>query len=73
MDMLTIGRNLRRLRVEAGLTRPQLAAMSGVSIPSVAAIEAGLWRGMECRTLIGFCAALHCRASDLLGDDGLHL
>lgn len=63
--------NLRRLREDRGLTQATLAARVAadghqLALHSLRAIEKGR-RRMDIEDLVGFCTALNCAPSDLLG------
>jgi transcriptional regulator with XRE-family HTH domain len=56
---------LRRKRIEAGLSQPNLAAKAGVSRSTVYRAEAGLCP-TEAETLRRLAAALACEIADLM-------
>ena len=64
----TISDALRRLRLERGLTQPQLAARAGVSRSLIARLEAGASRRAQIGSLQALARALDVPIGRLLGE-----
>lgn len=58
--------NLKRLRVESGLTQQAFAERAGMDYKYYQRIEAGKWPGLQLRTLDKIARALRMDASELL-------
>lgn len=58
--------NLKRLRVESGLTQQAFAEQAGLDYKYYQRVEAGKWPGLQLRTLDKLAKALKLDASDLL-------
>jgi transcriptional regulator with XRE-family HTH domain len=68
------GENLRRIRIERGLSQKQLAVKSRVHRNTIYALEAGLTgtkRGHRAKTIEKIIEALDCTRSDLYGDGSI--
>ena len=63
--MQTVGTNLRRLRVRAGLTQDALAGMLHVTRQTVSSWETGRTEP-DLNTLLALAEALHCDATELI-------
>jgi len=63
--------NLERIRREQGLSRRELALLSGVKEISINALERGITNvdNVKLSTLIALAKALHCKVIDLLSAD----
>lgn len=63
--------NLERIRKEQGLSRRELALLSGVKEISINALERGITNvdNVKLSTLIALAKALHCKVIDLLSAD----
>lgn len=63
--------NLERIRREQGLSRRELALLSGVKEISITALERGITNvdNVKLSTLIALAKALHCKVIDLLSAD----
>ena len=65
-----MGRNIRRLRMKAGMTQEQLAELADVDLRSLQRIEAGAWN-MTVDYLDRFRRALGCTWRQMVtGMDG---
>jgi len=63
----TFARNLKRLRVEAGLSQEELAARAGLHRTYVGSVERGE-RNISIDNIEKLAEALSCQVSSLLGD-----
>ena len=63
----TVGKRIRELRVERGLTQEQLAHLSGVTRPILNSVENGR-RGLLFERLYDIADALNVPASELMID-----
>ena len=63
--------NLERIRKEQGLSRRELALLSGVKEVSINSLERGITNvhNVKLSTLIALAKALHCKVIDLVGAD----
>jgi transcriptional regulator with XRE-family HTH domain len=62
-----LGRRVRALRADRGLTQLRLAERSGISRPSIANVEAGR-QNVSLRQLCGLAAALGVAVEELLAE-----
>jgi transcriptional regulator with XRE-family HTH domain len=60
-----IGENIRRLRVQIGLTQEELAEVAGLHRTYIGAIERGE-RNVSLENIVGIARALDVKPSDLL-------
>jgi len=60
-----IGSNLHRILTERRLTRTQLSAMSGVSMPTLQALFRDDWQRVDRRTIDKIARALGVKSIDL--------
>jgi transcriptional regulator with XRE-family HTH domain len=67
-----IAKALRRAREAAGFSQHLLAERSGVSRPTIAAIEMGSPRNVKSETIVKLARALSVGTSELLGWDDEH-
>lgn len=58
--------NLKRLRVESGLTQQAFAERAGLDYKYYQRVEAGKWPGLQLRTLDKLAKALKIDAAELL-------
>jgi transcriptional regulator with XRE-family HTH domain len=63
----TIGQRIRAARLAAGLTQEQLSAKSGVSQPTISALETSDIIQPTVRTLVRLAAGLGCEVGELIG------
>lgn len=63
--------NLERIRKEQGLSRRELALLSGVKEVSIHHLEKGITNpnNVKLSTLVALAKALHCKVVDLLSSD----
>lgn len=64
--MQVVGHNVRRLRLQRGMTQRELAAASQVEFKSFQKVEGGKWPGMTLRRLSSISAALQVEPWKLL-------
>jgi transcriptional regulator with XRE-family HTH domain len=69
-DLPHIAIALRRAREAARLSQYQLADISGVSRPTIAAIEMGSPRNVKSETILKLAQALNISTGELLGTSG---
>jgi transcriptional regulator with XRE-family HTH domain len=69
LKMTPLKNVLRRERRRAGLTQAELAEKSGVSLPTIARIEAGYIEAPRVSTLRKLARGLGLEVRDLLEDD----
>lgn len=62
-----IGRNVKRLRLEAGWSQEKLSAESGISTVYISQLEAGQ-RNTTIQTLQSIASALKIKVADLLSE-----
>ena len=69
MDML----NIKKVRIEKGLTQAQLAEKSGVKLPTLKHYEQGSKNldNAKIETLIAICDALECELYEIIQNDEL--
>jgi transcriptional regulator with XRE-family HTH domain len=65
-------KNLKRLRIQAGITQAELAERAGVSTRLVQKLEGRAARNITLETLDRFAKALKVNGIDMLNDPGLH-
>lgn len=63
--------NLERIRKEQGLSRRELALLSGVKEVTIHHLENGITNvnNVKLSTLVALAKALHCKVADLLSAD----
>lgn len=57
--MLTLGEEIKRLRLEAGMTQGELSQAAGISQPMIALIESGKREGTNSKYINKLCAAFN--------------
>lgn len=57
--MLTLGEEIKRLRLEAGMTQGELSQAAGISQPMIALIESGKREGTNSKYINQLCAAFN--------------
>lgn len=65
MDMQSVGRKIREIRLSQGLTQEQLAEKAEISPTHVSVIERGL-KSPQLDTFVSICNALDASADDVL-------
>ena len=64
VDVERIGKRLRRVRDERGLTLQELHRKTGISVPTLSRIERGGSKEIEAGTLVAVCEWMGARPSD---------
>lgn len=64
---------LMNMRISAGLSRPQLAKLSGINLRTIEGYEQGRDNidGAKLKTISKLCLALECKMEDILEDEEL--
>jgi transcriptional regulator with XRE-family HTH domain len=66
-----IGRRLRAIRLERGLSQNELAEQLGITQPNISAVEIGR-RGLTIQQLVKLCRVLHVSPDEILGEGKAH-
>lgn len=64
-----IGRAMKRIRIEKGLTQEKLARRAGITLRPLSDIERGV-SDPRLSTVLGIARALNVPVEELLGDEG---
>ena len=61
-----IGNNIKKLRMQRGMTQKELAERTGIRPPTISAICVGSVKHLPVEALDKICAVLECQPADLM-------
>lgn len=68
MIIISVGENIRKARINKGITQEQLAESSGISLNFVSKIERQKRQNLTVKTLSAIASALNVSVSELLNE-----